>query len=113
MGYKQHLNSDGSFKDKEKYLKIKSEENKRRRERQTKYIQSKKSECLFCGGNEKLEFHHFNPLEKNRERSIYQMAHLSVKKIDEEISKCWCLCYSCHKKLHQRLCDPLPMCYDT
>jgi len=75
------------------------------------YIQSKRKPCLFCNSTENIEFHHYNPLEKEI-NSIARLYNYSNKRIDEEIEKCWCLCYDCHKKLHRRLCDPLPICYE-
>jgi 5-methylcytosine-specific restriction endonuclease McrA len=71
------------------------------------YIETKKKPCLFCGSTEQIEFHHFNPTEKEKTVSSF----LTFKKVDAELAKCWCLCSSCHKKLHRRMCDPLPICY--
>ena len=82
---------------------------KREKKRLRDHIDSFATECLFCGSTEKLVFHHVNATEKGREVACAG----SVKRINEEVAKCWCLCESCHTKLHQRLCDPLPSTWDT
>lgn len=100
-----------SYADYEKYKLAKQAERKRRRKRANALIQSHRNPCLFCGSEKNIEFHHFNPTEK--EYGVTDIITLSPKKIVEEINKCWCLCKSCHNKLHRRLCDPLPSCYDS
>ena len=103
------LNS--GYTDFEKYKEHKRNKRKLEKTRKTEYIKSKKEPCLFCGSDENIEMHHKNPNEKDG--LIYKtLSTRSYKTIDEEIDKCWWLCKSCHQKLHQRLCDPLPQCYD-
>lgn len=100
---------NSTYSDKQKWLENKKRAKQRDRERLKNHINSISSECLFCGGKEDLVFHHVNANEK--ERDVANAG--SVKRINEEIVKCWCLCESCHIKLHQRLCDPLPGTYAT
>jgi len=98
-----------TYADYDKYLEYKAQAKKRERKRVKDYIKSLATDCLFCGETENLVFHHVNPNEKN----IDVVNTRSKKKANEEVTKCWCLCESCHTKLHQRLCDPLPSTYDT
>lgn len=98
-----------TYADYDKFKEYRKNQRARERERIKLYVESMKTECLFCGSTDNLEFHHVNSTEKNTE-----VASLKSKtKINKEVEKCWCLCNSCHKKLHQRLCDPLPGTYDT
>tara|TARA_R110001606_G_C14912714_1_gene595568 strand:- start:62 stop:397 length:336 start_codon:yes stop_codon:yes gene_type:complete len=100
---------NSSYKDEQKYLEYKKRARQRETQRIRNHLDSILSECLFCGSKEDLVFHHVNASEKVREVANAG----SVKRINEEVVKCWCLCESCHTKLHQRLCDPLPSAYDT
>ena len=72
------------------------------------YIEEKATPCLFCGSTHNIVWHHVNPNEKNK--NVYSV--WSWKSINEEMDKCWCLCEPCHHKLHLRLVDPLPECYE-
>ena len=102
-----------SYTDFEKYKKnrLKSIILKKERTRKIgKFISDNKKSCLFCGGDKDLIFHHINPNKK--ENTICTLKKWSQKRVENEIKKCWCLCQNCHIKLHQRLCDPLPMCYE-
>ena len=47
-----------------------------------------------------LDFHHIDPIykEKNVSRMIYD--GVSIKNIEKEIDKCIVLCSNCHRKLH-------------
>lgn len=101
---------NSSYKDYNKYVANRDKSKKNSRIKLKKYVESLKKPCLFCGSDEKLQFHHVNPTEK--EHLISSLHNWSKKSIDEEISKCWCLCESCHRKLHQRAVDPLPSAYD-
>jgi len=74
-------------------------------------LETLKTECLFCGSNDEILFHHINSNIKLR--NVCSMTQLSAASIKQEATKCWCLCQSCHIKLHQRLVDPLPSCYDN
>jgi predicted P-loop ATPase len=98
---------NSSYTDIDKYKKYIKRNRDNFRSELKKYIESKKKPCLFCGETEQIEFHHYDPTKKENTVSSFR----SYKKIDEELEKCWCLCSSCHKKLHQRMCDPLPSCY--
>lgn len=98
-----------TYADYDKFQEYRKNQRARERERLKLYVRSLKTECLFCGSTDNLDFHHVNPNEKDSDVAGLR----SKKKIHEEVSKCWCLCSSCHHKLHQRLCDPLPGTYDT
>jgi hypothetical protein len=100
---------NSSYADYDKYLEYRRQQKRKDRERVKNYLNSLATDCLFCGTTDDLCFHHVNPNEKD----IDVVNTRSVKKAKEEASKCWCLCASCHNKLHQRLCDPLPTTYDT
>jgi hypothetical protein len=100
-----------TYRNRETYLKNKREESKRARKRKSEYILEQKKPCLFCSSEENIEFHHINPLEKKF--ILGKGFNHSWESIDLEIKKCWCLCESCHNKLHLRLLDPLPDCYDV
>ena len=104
----------GSFKkstyaDYDKFMENRRRERKVRKARNVEYIKSKTTPCLFCGSEERIEWHHINPSVKDKEKSYFFQC--SFQKIDEELEKCWQLCYHCHKKLHRRMVDPLPICY--
>jgi hypothetical protein len=98
-----------SYTDIDKYKKSIKKQREEKWKNLRNYIETKKQPCLFCGSNNDIEFHHINPTEK--EHTVASLISFSYKKIDEETSKCWCLCSDCHKKLHRRMCDPLPICY--
>lgn len=102
-----------SYTDFEKYKnhRLKSRNLKKERTKQIqKFILENTKPCLFCGDDKNIQFHHINPNEK--ENTISRLKNWSQKKVENEIKKCWCLCEECHLKLHQRLCDPLPICYE-
>lgn len=98
-----------TYTDKEKYLQQRRLQKQRESKRLRAHMDTLLKECLFCGSIEGLVFHHVNANEKLKEVTTCS----SRKKINEEASKCWCLCKGCHNKLHQRLCDPLPSAWDT
>jgi hypothetical protein len=98
-----------SYSDLEKYKKHIEKKGQRWKDN-LNYIQQLKKPCLFCQSENDIEFHHIDPNKKDG--CVKDFKTYSKKRIDEEIKKCWCLCNSCHKKLHKRLCDPLPSCYD-
>ena len=98
-----------AYTDYDKYLEYRRNAKRRDKKRVKDYIKSLATDCLFCGSTDNLNFHHVNPNEKDIEVANAR----SKKKVKEEVAKCWCLCESCHTKLHQRLCDPLPSTYDT
>lgn len=89
--------------------RIKDRDRQRKRRAGQKQIREEMgTECLFCGGDDDLVWHHKNPLNKKFNVTSTQ----SYKQLYEELEKCWCLCNECHIKLHQRLLDPLPHLYD-
>tara|TARA_B100000287_G_scaffold25916_1_gene24981 strand:+ start:188 stop:460 length:273 start_codon:yes stop_codon:yes gene_type:complete len=83
--------------------KVKQRHNKRKQ-----YIESKKNvPCADCGGTFPeycMDFHHIG--EKNsyitssRKGFSQAMQKYSMKKIDEEISKCVVICANCHRIRH-------------
>jgi hypothetical protein len=97
-----------SYNDIDKYKEQIKKSREREKQKIKDYIELKKKPCLFCGSINQIEFHHFNPIEKEKTVS----SHKTFKKVDDELAKCWCLCYECHSKLHRRMCDPLPICYE-
>lgn len=58
--------------------------------------------CSKCGENHPscLDFHHINPLEK--EKTVHELIQngYSFDRIKEEIDKCLVLCANCHRKEH-------------
>lgn len=70
------------------------------RTKKRQYIQNKKRPCEKCGESRLylIQFHHRNPAEKSFE--ISQCLDKGIKKIDEEINKCVCLCPNCHAEFH-------------
>lgn len=44
------------------------------------------------------EFHHLNPLEKDRDPS--KMMSLSLERLTKELDKCELLCANCHRLTH-------------
>ena len=92
------------------------------RERQAKYVAKGKkiideyrasTPCLFCGSvGDKLEFHHVNPRRGDDSKLLSRYRQTGRHKaFFKEVEECWALCSECHKKLHLRLCDPLPHLY--
>tara|TARA_B100001094_G_scaffold53571_1_gene49127 strand:+ start:99 stop:422 length:324 start_codon:yes stop_codon:yes gene_type:complete len=100
-----------TYKDYDKYLAAKSKERKVRANRNYAYIKSLTKPCLFCGSNDNIEWHHYNPM--NKSQSIKSMNTVSLNAIDKEFKKCWCLCDSCHTKLHQGIVYPLVECFSS
>jgi 5-methylcytosine-specific restriction endonuclease McrA len=84
----------------------------KRFQRGSEFISSYRTKCQFCGATEALEFHHKNPLEKRYNISSENLKKMKLTNIHNELTKCWCLCQTCHVRLHQRLMDPLPATYD-
>jgi len=106
--------ANSGYADYEKYQTQRKYARRRERLQKQEYIKSKKTPCLFCGSKENIELHHKFAYDKTEEGSKFRsLDRRSYKTIDEEMSKCWCLCEECHSKLHRRLCDPLPQCYDN
>ena len=63
-----------------------------------------KLQCLHCGEDHPacLQFHHRDRTEKsfNVGSAIGQWKYITLKRLEEEISKCDVLCGNCHAKLH-------------
>jgi hypothetical protein len=58
--------------------------------------------CAFCGGNEKLQVHHFDPGAKESHR-IWSW---TAAKIEAELAKCIFLCRTCHQRHHAEASRP-------
>ena len=75
--------------------------------RKREYILSKKNvPCADCGGRFPtycMDFHHIDedtkPAMGHRSLKNY-MKDLSIKRIDEEVSKCVVICANCHRIRH-------------
>lgn len=81
------------------YIISKQRENKR--QRKIKAIDYLGGVCKRCGGSYHpavFEFHHRNPLEKDRDPS--KMMQLSWERITTELDKCELLCANCHRLEH-------------
>lgn len=59
-------------------------------------------QCCMCGETEEacLDFHHVNSEEKDYAISTL-LTRGSLKKIQEELQKCICVCSNCHRKIHK------------
>jgi len=71
------------------------------RSNKQKAIDYKGGYCQICGYNkcnQALVFHHINPNEK--EFSISEKAHHSLKNIKLELDRCILLCCRCHAEIH-------------
>ncbi len=55
--------------------------------------------CCICKETDPccLDFHHLHGKDKN---VSYFVGAKSMKKLEEEISKCICVCANCHRKIH-------------
>ena len=85
-------------KNKEKVLANTRKRNERIRKEYEDFKSSLK--CERCEENHIacLEFHHLNPLEKDK--PISTMFSYSKERFEAEVKKCIVLCSNCHKKLH-------------
>ena len=56
--------------------------------------------CKICGESDPacLEFHHKDPLTKNKMITNYRF--YKKERVIKELQKCICLCSNCHKKFH-------------
>jgi hypothetical protein len=82
---------------------------KQRLQERSEYIRSKKTDvpCHDCGGKFPpycMDFHHLNEGTKHyalKHRSfVDKMSTCSIKRIDEELSKCVIVCANCHRIRH-------------
>ena len=104
----QRMFEKSSYKDYDKFVDNRSKHKKLYRQRIKDLIKELTLPCLFCGSEDDIVFHHVNANDKVSTVTALK----SIKAVKKEVEKCWCLCTSCHTKLHQRLIDPLPTCYD-
>ena len=68
-----------------------------------KYIEQLGGKCSICGYDKNvtaLSFHHINPDEKGFELTSRHFGRYSLKKIEDEISKCILVCQNCHCEIH-------------
>jgi len=76
-------------------------EKNRRMEYKLKAVKHMGGKCQICGYNKSiaaLDFHHVNPLEKDK--SIKNLICGSWTKIENELKKCILLCANCHREHH-------------
>lgn len=66
------------------------------------FVRSQKKPCILCGESEMIciDFHH---LKDKRDNVSAVHNYGSIKRAEEEIKKCVCLCANCHRKLHAGL----------
>lgn len=62
----------------------------------------KDKSCIQCGQNHPavLDFHHRNPLDKDRSPYLMASRNVYLKRIIDEVAKCDILCSNCHRILH-------------
>jgi hypothetical protein len=79
-----------------------SEQSKLRRERNKNFVLEKMTPCISCGESDPvvIDFHHLDGSQKDKGISQMMNSSYSLNKIEEEISKCVCLCSNCHRKVH-------------
>lgn len=58
--------------------------------------------CAKCGDSRGyvLDFHHIDPEIKDKSISRLISSNASLKRIEEEMKKCVCLCANCHREFH-------------
>lgn len=68
-----------------------------------------KLKCEKCGESHPatLDFHHKNQQEKNTNIARMVSNRTSLKRLEEEIKKCFVWCSNCHRKHHYRQEDDL------
>lgn len=74
---------------------------KREKERKQQYLNYKKV-CAKCGESRSwlIQFHHINPSEKEFNIGTAFSVGGNMKRIENEIKKCVCLCSNCHDEYH-------------
>ena len=95
-----------NYQDFEKFTKYRANQSKKSRKKGLEYLESLKKECFFCKSTENLDFLHKSSL--NKRYTVNQMTKMSQKSINKEVSKCWCVCKECKKRINGRLMSPLP-----
>lgn len=88
---------------------------KRRRKLKEELVEYKGGKCEICGYDSciaALEFHHINPDEK--EFGIGTMGVTrSLETLKREADKCILLCCNCHRELHWKLDNGIPVDIDS
>ena len=67
--------------------------------------------CQSCGAVHPpccMDLHHIDPSQKKYEIS-YLKKNGSIQLLEEELTKCACLCAICHRKLHANLLELIPV----
>ena len=67
--------------------------------------------CQSCGAVHPIccmDLHHIDPSQKKYEIS-YLKKNGSIQLLEEELTKCACLCAICHRKLHANLLELIPV----
>ncbi len=99
-----------TYTDYDKYLANKKKHRSTVKARNQQYLDEHTEPCLFCGSDNNIQLHHYNPALGKKSKNY--LFGCSVAALQKELDKCWCLCYDCHSKLHRRMVDPLPNCYE-
>jgi hypothetical protein len=66
----------------------------------------KNLKCELCGYDKckyALDFHHRDPEEKDTNISKLVLRQSSIKRLQEELAKCICVCANCHRELHYKI----------
>ena len=58
-------------------------------------------QCTECQRTDKLTFHHVDSSTKVSAISDMIYEGVALKVLQDELLKCVCLCWSCHKKYHR------------
>lgn len=67
------------------------------------YIQILGGSCSIYGYKKNfaaLEFHHFNPSDKDFQLDSRRLSNTNMESIKQELKKCILLCANCHRELH-------------
>lgn len=81
------------------YVILTQRENKRKRKLEAiEYLGGKCSKCEQTFHPAVYEFHHLDPLTKDRDPS--KMLQLSLERLKAELDKCILLCANCHRIEH-------------
>lgn len=103
----RHKNKDGSVNLRSECKSCHSNNEMERYYQKQAFIDGKKTPCAKCGESRIrcISFHHINPTEK--EFTIGKLMKSNFNVIEQEISKCICLCLNCHHEFHylNDICD--------
>jgi hypothetical protein len=72
-------------------------------EQKRKAIEYKGGKCIICNYNAcyaALDFHHLNPLEKEKPGTGSIKSYQSFEKNKKELDKCVLVCCRCHREIH-------------